>query len=192
MDDKEKRKELHQLVRTLFNGQLDSEAANSIGAEGPRIVLKWGGRGGRGGGRGKKIPSLRLSSYSVLGTGGRSSREDRPPPYIHFTLHKTNRDTQDALSKLSRSLNVGVKDLSVAGTKDKRGVTTQRVSLRRGRLLMGDVWSMANGLKGRGRTDVNALKERGERGIRIGDLAYRAGFLELGMLKGNYFVITLR
>lgn len=96
------------------------------------------------------------------------------------------------MSKLARSLNVPVKDLCVAGTKDKRGVTTQRVSLKRGRLLINDVWSMANGLKGRGRTEEQAIKERGERGIRIGDLEYTTGFLELGMLKGNCFVITLR
>ncbi|KAG8985418.1 hypothetical protein FRB90_004716 [Tulasnella sp. 427] len=51
---------------------------------------------------------------------------------------------------------------------------------------------MANGLKGRGRTEEQALKERGERGIRIGHLEYKNGFLELGMLSGNCFVITLR
>lgn len=37
-----------------------------------------------------------------------------------------------------------------------------------------------------------ALKHRGERGVRIGGLEYASSFLELGMLKGNAFVITLR
>ncbi len=65
--------------------------------------------------------------------GGRTERAPRGtyPPYVHFTLQKTNRDTQDALQNLARTLHVPVKALSTAGTKDKRGVTVQRVSLRR-------------------------------------------------------------
>ena len=86
---------------------------------------------------------------------------------------------------------MNVKDLCVSGTKDKRGVTTQRVSLKRNGKILQDVWKVVNGITGR-RTIEQALTERGERGIRIGDLAYRKGFLELGMLKGNAFVITLR
>ena len=113
------------------------------------------------------------------------------PPYIHFTLQKTNRDTQDALGQLARLLHANVKDLSVAGTKDKRGVTVQRVSFKRGNKTVDDVWRMVNGINSRKPAEV-ALKQRGERGIRIADLNYRKASLELGMLKGNSFVITLR
>ncbi|KAF8760163.1 tRNA pseudouridine synthase D [Rhizoctonia solani] len=95
--------------------------------------------------------------------GSRRGGHDRStpvlPPYIHFTLQKTNRDTQDALGHLARLLKVPPRELSTAGTKDKRGVTTQR---------------------------------RGERRVRVSDINYRKGYLELGMLKGNEFVITLR
>ena len=84
-----------------------------------------------------------------------------------------------------------MKDLSVAGTKDKRGVTTQRVALRRGNKSVEDVWRLANGLSGR-RTPEEATTKRGERGIRVADFNYRRAGLELGMLKGNAFVITLR
>lgn len=86
---------------------------------------------------------------------------------------------------------MNIKDLSVAGTKDKRGVTVQRVALKRNNKSVEDVWKLANcvvGRKGKG----EALTKRGERGIRIADLNYRKSFLELGMLKGNAFVITLR
>lgn len=126
-------------------------------------------------------------------SGGREDKGERGafPPYIHFTLQKTNRDTQDALSHLSRSLHCNIKDLSVAGTKDKRGVTVQRVSLRRGNKTVEDVWRLANGLNGR-RTPEEVTTRRGERGIRIADFNYRRASLELGMLKGNAFVITLR
>jgi len=126
---------------------------------------------------------------------GQSRSERAPrgtyPAYIHLTLQKTNRDTQDALQYLARALHVPVKELSTAGTKDKRGVTVQRVSLRRGGKTVEDVWKLANGVPTRQSAD-DAIHERGERGVRIADLCYRKAGLELGMLKGNAFVITLR
>jgi len=106
-------------------------------------------------------------------------------------MQKTNRDTQDALGHLSRLLHVTVKDLSVAGTRDKRGVTTQRVSLYRKGRTVEEVWKVVNGLNSR-RTMEEVMSQRGERGMRIADLNYRKASLELGMLKGNAFLITLR
>ena len=88
-------------------------------------------------------------------------------------------------------MHVSIKDLSTAGTKDKRGVTVQRVALRRGAKTVEDIWRSANGVPSR-RTAEEAVQERGEHGIRIADLNYRRAALELGMLKGNAFVITLR
>ncbi|KAI0322480.1 pseudouridine synthase [Amylostereum chailletii] len=178
------RTELHQVVRELFGGKLDSETDTTSPPteDGSRICIKWSKRGGRGGGSG--------------GRGGKVAQGDRPsrgnfPPYIHFTMQKTNRDTQDALAYLARTIHVNVKDLSVAGTKDKRGVTVQRVALKRGGKLVEDVWKLANGVPGRHSAEA-AVRERGERGVRIADLNYRKAPLELGMLKGNAFVITLR
>lgn len=127
----------------------------------------------------------------TIGGGGDRAPRGTYPPYIHFTLQKTNRDTQDALVHLSRILHVNIKDLSTAGTKDKRGVTVQRVALKRNNKTVEDVWKLANGQTGR-KTKEEAVSSRGERGIRIADLNYRKSFLELGMLKGNAFVITLR
>jgi tRNA pseudouridine13 synthase len=106
-------------------------------------------------------------------------------------MQKTNRDTQDALSYLSRVLHVNANDLSVAGTKDKRGVTVQRVSLKRGTRTVEDIWRAFNGQNGRKSLD-DTTKRRGDHGIRIADFGYRKTGLELGMLKGNAFVITLR
>lgn len=106
-------------------------------------------------------------------------------------MQKANRDTQDALGHLSRLLRCSPKDLAVAGTKDKRGVTTQRVSLKRNGKTLVEVWKNVNGVPGR-RSAADAVKVRGERGVRIGDLEYKKKGLELGMLKGNSFIITLR
>lgn len=88
-------------------------------------------------------------------------------------------------------LHINIKDLSVAGTKDKRGVTVQRVSLKRNNKTVEDVWRLANGHSGSKSYD-HVLTQRADRGIRIADLNYRKAGLELGMLKGNSFVITLR
>ncbi|KAI0036796.1 pseudouridine synthase [Vararia minispora EC-137] len=182
--EKTLRTEFHKAIRELFEGKLDSETDTSTPAadEGSRIVVKWShrgrGRGGRGGSR-----------------GGRGRGEKAPrgtyPPYIHFTLQKTNRDTQDAISYLARTLHVNVKDLSVAGTKDKRGVTVQRVALRRGQKSVEDIWRLANSVPSK-RSAEEAIRERGDHGIRVADFCYRKAPLELGMLKGNAFVITLR
>lgn len=118
--------------------------------------------------------------------------QKRLPAYIHFTLQKSNRETLDALGHLARSLGCHNKDLSVCGTKDKRAVTVQRVCLKRNGRTLGSVWKAVNGIKNARRTAQQAVTERGERGARIGDLEYSDRYLELGMLKGNYFVITLR
>lgn len=110
---------------------------------------------------------------------------------------------------LARSLNLvhgsgggrgkAVKELSVAGTKDKRGVTVQQVALRRGRKTLEDVWRMANGLGrqsdrrgGQRRGPLDAVHSRGERGVRIAHLHYGHAPLHLGELDGNEFVIVLR
>ncbi|KAL4081653.1 pseudouridine synthase [Scleroderma yunnanense] len=172
INSKADRSAVHQIVRGLFKGKLETET-ESPSDQGSRIVVSWSGRGGRGSGAGQERPA----------------RGDYPQ-YIHFTMQKTNRDTQDALAYLSRTLHVNVKDFGVAGTKDKRGVTVQRVSLRRGNKTVEDIWKAANQV---GRRSIrDALSQRGEHGIRIADFCYRKAGLELGMLKGNEFVITLR
>jgi tRNA pseudouridine13 synthase len=106
-------------------------------------------------------------------------------------MQKTNRDSQDALGYVARTLHCSVKDLAVSGTKDKRGITTQRVSLRRGKKTVEEVWRLANGVPKK-RTEKEAVSQRAEHGVRLTDFNYRKGNLDLGMLKGNAFVVTLR
>lgn len=89
-------------------------------------------------------------------------------------------------------LKVHSRDLAVCGTKDKRAITVQRVSLKRGSMTTQQVWRAVNGVRSGRRTDEGAVAERGERGTRIGDLEYSSQHLDLGDLKGNEFVITLR
>lgn len=84
------------------------------------------------------------------------------------------------------------KDLTVAGTKDKRAITYQRVSLRRGKLTREIAWKMLNGVSKRNLTEAEAVSKRGDRGCRAGDFSYENESLELGYLKGNRFEIALR
>lgn len=49
--------------------------------------------------------------------------------YIHFVLFKSNIDTMGAIFKLSKVTGINQKLFSSAGLKDKRGVTTQMVSV---------------------------------------------------------------
>lgn len=235
--DKQERTQVHKLVRELFNGKfatdsctlttsVDEEDALANGSEGPTtstaatgIAVRWANKSDRR--AGDDLPDEALNS----------------PPYIHFLLQKTNRDHQEAMAMLAQSLCLGggggrggrcrgrggsfggrgggrpqTKDLSVAGTKDKRAVTVQQVSLKRNRKTLDDVYRLVNGIttdasaarsdngsragrgkgKGRDRTVHDAVSARGEHGIRIAHLSYAHHPLKLGQLRGNEFTITLR
>lgn len=93
---------------------------------------------------------------------------------------------------MARALGCQNRDITVCGTKDKRAITIQRVCIRRVDRTLTSVWRILNGIKGGKNTDKTAVEDRGERGVRIGDLAYSKQLLDLGMLKGNKFTITLR
>ncbi|WWC67110.1 uncharacterized protein I206_101017 [Kwoniella pini CBS 10737] len=172
---KEARGAAHKILRECFGSTFESTTRETPGEEGQRLVIKYATSGGRN-------------------SGGWQKQLDRPklPPYIHFTLHKTNRETMDALGHITRMLNAHPKDLSACGTKDKRAVTVQRVCFKRNGKNMQYVWKAINGIFKNRRSEEAAVTERGERGVRVGDFAYSNKYLELGMLKGNQFVITLR
>ena len=176
--DKPKRTEFHTAIRTLFPGTFETfsrELVNDPGAS--RIAIKW----------------APLKSAKQRQNRPRDGDDGpRIPKYIHFTLQKTNRDTQDCLNHISRTLRVDGKSISTCGTKDKRGITVQRVCIQRRGLKLNQIWKAANGLTYGGREMKQVMEERGERGVRIGDLRYSDEYLELGMLKGNHFTITLR
>jgi tRNA pseudouridine13 synthase len=49
--------------------------------------------------------------------------------FIHFKLFKQNIDTMGAIFRLSKILGITQKMFGTAGLKDKRGITTQKVSI---------------------------------------------------------------
>ena len=94
--------------------------------------------------------------------------------YLHFTLFKENKDTMESISWLAKELKMKPGNFQFAGTKDRRAVTVQRVSVYR---------VLADRMISAGRTLRNA---------RIGNFEYRPYSLQLGELSGNEFVVTLR
>lgn len=93
--------------------------------------------------------------------------------YLHFVVHKENADTTETIHMLSYKLRLKPNYFSYAGTKDKRGITTQLMSVRK--------------------TRAERLLALGTmRGVKVGNFLYKNKSLRLGHLKGNHFRIAIR
>ncbi|XWS58324.1 hypothetical protein CRYUN_Cryun08bG0024100 [Craigia yunnanensis] len=94
--------------------------------------------------------------------------------FLRFHLYKENKDTQEALGLIGKMLGIQPRSFGFAGTKDKRSVSTQRVTVFKQHA-----------------TRLAALNER-LIGIKVGDFCYVKDDLLLGQLLGNRFTIILR
>ncbi|GLT32711.1 hypothetical protein SLA2020_073560 [Shorea laevis] len=94
--------------------------------------------------------------------------------FLRFHLYKENKDTQEALGLIGKMLGIQPRSFGFAGTKDKRSVSTQRVTVFK-----------------QNASRLAALNER-LIGIKVGDFCYANEGLLLGQLLGNRFTITLR
>ncbi len=92
--------------------------------------------------------------------------------YLWFTLKKTDRDFFKAIGAIARNLKMSTKDVGYAGTKDKKAITYQTISVPIG--MEDDVRSL----------DIT--------GLEISDFRYRNRPIKLGEHKGNDFKITVR
>ncbi|KAI0395317.1 pseudouridine synthase [Xylariaceae sp. FL0594] len=164
IEDKARRSQVHREIRRIFNGKIDTVTGpdGSIKATAAR-----GGSGQRGnrstnnGGRN----SRQNAAHGTNGTNG---------PYLHFSLYKENKDTMDALSHMAKVLRIHPKAFGAAGTKDRRAVTVQRVSV-----------------KGRSPASVVLVNERIPN-VKIGDFSYAKDPIKLNDHDGNEFVIVLK
>jgi tRNA pseudouridine13 synthase len=163
IEDKDVRTNAHRAIRRIFFGRLDtttegnnkitiSKAATSSGQD-----SKWT-RNTAGNNRAK----------------GKLGWDELGGEYLHFTLHKENKDTMEAIYYMATQLKFNTKHFQFAGTKDRRAVTVQRISLYR---------VQAERLAG---------LNKNLRGAKIGDFKFEPTGLALGDLKGNEFCITLR
>ncbi|KAA8544958.1 hypothetical protein F0562_019647 [Nyssa sinensis] len=94
--------------------------------------------------------------------------------FLRFNLYKENKDTQEALGLIGKMLGVQPRSFGFAGTKDKRSVSTQRVTVFKQHA-----------------SRLAALNER-LIGLKVGDFCYVKDGLLLGQLYGNRFTVTLR
>jgi tRNA pseudouridine13 synthase len=89
-----------------------------------------------------------------------------------FWMEKFNWDTNMAVKELARKLHISVSRIGFAGTKDKRAVTKQRVS----------VWNVP----------AEKIKALTIRDIWFSDFTEAQRKLQLGDSEGNKFIITIR
>ncbi|MFH4977746.1 hypothetical protein AB6A40_004455 [Gnathostoma spinigerum] len=144
--NKVQRTEIHEWIREKYSEKLNTET---------------------------KDKAIIVSSTS-LRTRKRDSWPSDRPDYCHFTLSKENMDSHYALSLISRFLGRSVASFGVLGTKDRRAVTSQRVSAYH-----------------IDRAKISSLNDR-LRGIQLSDFCYKDDPCTLGNLWGNRFSIVLR
>lgn len=162
--DKLHRTAIHQTIRTLFNGALQTESS-------PGDIIRIYRRGSEQSSKGRKVAPR----------DGRNSRPLGQHRFLRFVLQKENMDTIDAIQLISRRLHISPRDLSYAGTKDKRGITSQ--------------WLVARNVSVAKVLGINKLLPPGETGnrrLQVGNVQLATRPLSLGDLAGNRFELVIR
>jgi len=160
VDDKQNRTEAHTAVRRIFNGRIETSTL-----DGNVILIKASTpNSGRPRGNADSTSQLR----------GKAAWSDLGGEYLHFTLYKENKDTMEVLYFIASQLKLHIKNFQFAGTKDRRGVTVQRVSTYRTT-----------------QDKISSINPR-LRGSRVSGFEHHHKGLELGELAGNEFTIVLR
>lgn len=103
-----------------------------------------------------------LPAYPCSGSGD----------HVHFELEKRGLSTQDAVRRVARALGVAPREVGVAGLKDARGVTRQRLSIEH--------------------VDPARVAALELDGLRVLGVARHGNKLRRGHLLGNRFVLGLR
>lgn len=162
---RETRSKIHQDIRRIFNGRIESTTDN----DGAMIIAAMAEKPAFH----ARTPLNNDRNKKQNQQWGPSWKE-RGGDYLHFSLFKENKDTMEAISWLCKELKIKPSAFQFAGTKDKRAVTVQRVSVYHVFI------------------DRLVAAGRSLRGAKIGNFEYRPHPLRLGELKGNQFVMTLR
>ncbi|XP_014204087.1 pseudouridylate synthase 7 homolog [Copidosoma floridanum] len=148
--DREQRKCIHQLVKKMTRVYSETK---DVGDKKLMVFTK---------------------EYSKNTRDNRKDWSARGGDYCHFILYKSNMDTMDALNQISGSLGLKSNIFSYAGTKDRRAITTQWISVK----------------KMNPQKILRAAKNI--RGAFVGNFKFEKESLKLGKLYGNKFTIALR
>lgn len=152
---------MNKEIRRIFGGKIETTTTSDGSIKATAASVGNRQRGGRSANAGIRNASKNLAE----GASG---------PYLHFSLYKENKDTMDALNHMAKVLRAHPKAFGAAGTKDRRAVTVQRVSI-----------------KGRSPASLLLVNER-INGLKIGDFDYSQDPIRLNDHDGNEFVIVLK
>ncbi|KAI2637468.1 pseudouridine synthase [Xylaria nigripes] len=159
--DKTQRSRVHGEIRRIFGDKIETTTASDGSIKATAARGTSGQRGDRSTNRGSR-------------NDRRNPTQGDVGPYLHFSLYKENKDTMDALSHMAKTLRIHPKAFGAAGTKDRRAVTVQRVSV-----------------KGRTPASLIFINER-INNVKIGDFKYAQDPIRLNDHDGNEFVIVLK
>ncbi|KAK9074958.1 hypothetical protein SSX86_003277 [Deinandra increscens subsp. villosa] len=162
-------------VHNFFKERLKFLVTDTIDGPEPsskciRVRLNSGGNNDRGRGS-KKRKGRGDTPYDSRGS---DHWPDHLGKFLRFHLCKENKDTQEALGVIGKMLGIQPRSFGFSGTKDKRAVTTQQVTVFKQRA-----------------SKLASLNKR-LIGIKVGDFCYVNEGLLLGQLHGNRFTVTLR
>mmetsp|Transcript_6748 Transcript_6748/g.9727 ORF Transcript_6748/g.9727 Transcript_6748/m.9727 type:complete len:701 (-) Transcript_6748:124-2226(-) len=191
--DKQKRKEIHMLVRSEL---LKPFALADTHEQRVRIWHKNFER---------QMPNFgkfdnRGENNKSTNKNAKSKKEKWPkdrPDFLQFVLYKENIDTGTAAKDLARIARLppkghggpGGAGVSYAGMKDKRGVTAQFCTVYR--RTPRDIL-VANGQRSNRNGGGGNTTYQGSAIMRVGNFSYVHKAIRLGMLSGNRFDIALR
>lgn len=185
--DKEHRKSFHSLIREQFGAFLVTDTFEDGKDRSLRVWIKklqmkeqqkyksgyFNARDEAGGAKKFKPNTAGLSVGVMMKDPWPADR----PCYLHFRMYKENRDTAEAIQSIARCLGIPPKSFQFAGTKDRRGITVQGVSVYRV-----SIESMRKAL----------LNSAWDKAVRIAHLEYIPSPLRIGSASGNHFKICLR
>ncbi|XP_060966434.1 multisubstrate pseudouridine synthase 7 [Cannabis sativa] len=126
------------------------------------------------GGHGKNSRKRKDRGGKPFDSRGSDDWQENIGKFLRFHICKENKDSQEALGVIAKMLGIQPRSFGFAGTKDKRAVSTQRVTVFKQRAKK-----------------LAALNDR-LIGIKVGDFCYVKEGLVLGQLWGNRFTVTLR
>ena len=194
-EDKENRKNFHAFIREQFGLFLVTDTLELENSRSIRVWLKKlheveqvkfkkesaaaASAGGKGkGGKGKRFkPAGRDNSGISVGVMMKDPWPQDRPNYLHFHLYKENRDTAEAIQSIARCLRIPPKSFQFCGTKDRRGITVQSVSVYR---------ISVEGMK------RAMLHSAWDKAVRVSNFEYKSSPNKIGRSNGNHFKICLK
>lgn len=161
-EDKFVRTKVHQLLREAFNNELESVTTETNTFKIARSNRK------------TRVDKKTFIEQTKDANGVENWGYGPAKDFIHFTLYKENKDTMDAINIIAKYLRLPARAMRSSGTKDRRAVTCQRLSVSR-----------------IGLDRLNALNKT-LKGMVLGGFKFEDHSLNLGDLKGNEFVVVIR